>query len=61
MITETESERLNTITLENVVPSRSWAKNPGNTKFNLNVICIKKLEELFERGKGKTIKSYRVT
>ena len=61
MITETESESLYIITPENIVLSRGWAKNPGNTKFNLNVACINKLVELFEWGKSKKNKSYTVT
>ena len=42
LITEMESETLNTITPEILVLSRGWAKNPGNTKFELNVAYIKK-------------------
>ena len=41
--------------------SRGWAKNPGNTNFYLNVVCIKQLVELLKRDKGKKNKTYRLT
>ena len=40
---------------------RGWGCHPVNSKFKLNDKCITKLIELYDRGKIKSNKSYRVT
>ena len=40
---------------------RGWLAHPGNSKFKLNDECIINLIQLYEKGKCKNNKSYRVT
>ena len=41
--------------------NRGWAAHLENSKFHLNDECITKLMQLYEKGKGKINKIYRVT
>ena len=40
---------------------RGWAAHPCNSKFNPNKVCIKKLIQLYNKGKRNSNKNYRVT